>query len=61
MASARDPREVATVIATALERGGRASAIRSAPRPGSVTLMRGIVPTRAQRWLVTRLLGLKPT
>ena len=57
VASARDPQEVATAIATALE----------TPRPRfryPVSLqarlghfMRGKVPTRAQRWLVRRLLG----
>ncbi len=61
VASARDPREVATAIATALETPRPRFRYPVSPQAWIGHAMRGIVPTRAQRWLVTRLLGLKPT
>ncbi|MFN8641164.1 MAG: SDR family oxidoreductase [Candidatus Binatia bacterium] len=60
VASARDPREVATAIATALEAVKPRFRYPVSPQAWIGHLMRGVVPTRAQRWLVTRLLGLKP-
>ena len=59
MASARDPREVATAIATALEAVKPRFRYPVSPQAWIGHLMRGVVPTRAQRWLVTRILGLK--
>ncbi|HSP99347.1 MAG TPA: SDR family oxidoreductase [Candidatus Dormibacteraeota bacterium] len=59
MASARDPREVATAIATALEAVKPRFRYPVSPQAWIGHLMRGVVPTRAQRWLVTRFLGLK--
>lgn len=60
VASARDPREVATAIATALETPRPRFRYPVSPQAWMGYVMRGVVPTRAQRWLVTRLLGLKP-
>ena len=60
MASARDPREVATAIATALEAVKPRFRYPVSPQAWIGHLMRGVVPTRAQRWLVTRILGLRP-
>ena len=59
LASARDPREVATVIATALAAARPRFRYPVSPQAWIGHAMRGIVPTRAQRWLVTRLLGLR--
>lgn len=60
VASARDPREVATAIATALEAVRPRFRNPVSPQAWAGYLMRGVVPTRVQRWLVTRLLGLRP-
>lgn len=60
LAGARDPREVATAIATALEAVKPRFRYPVSPQAWLGHLMRGVVPTRAQRWLVTRLLGLGP-
>ena len=59
VATARDPREVATAIATALETPRPRFRYPVSPQAWIGHAMRGIVPTRVQRWLVTRLLGLK--
>lgn len=58
LAGARDPREVAAAIATALEAARPRFRYPVSPQAWLGHLMRGVVPTRAQRWLVTRLLGL---
>jgi NAD(P)-dependent dehydrogenase (short-subunit alcohol dehydrogenase family) len=60
IASARDPREVATAIATALEAVRPRFRYPVSPQAWVGHVMRGVVPTRWQRWLVTRILGLKP-
>ena len=60
VASARDPQEVATAIATALEAVKPRFRYPVSPQAWIGHLMRGVVPTRAQRWLITRLLGIKP-
>ncbi|MBX3024385.1 SDR family NAD(P)-dependent oxidoreductase [bacterium] len=59
VASARDPREVATAIAAALEAVRPRFRYPVSPQAWFGFLMRGVVPTRAQRRLVTRLLGLR--
>lgn len=58
LASARDPAEVAGVIATALAAARPRFRYPVSPQARIGHAMRGIVPTRAQRWLVKRLLGI---
>lgn len=55
---ARDPNEVAAVIAGALAAARPRVRYPVSPQAWIGHLMRGVVPTRAQRWLVNRLLGL---
>lgn len=57
MASARDPQEVATTIAAALEAARPKVRYPVSPQAHIGLFMRGKVPTRIQRWLVNRLLG----
>lgn len=57
VASARDPHEVAVAIAGALEVARPRMRYPVSPQARIGLFLRGKVPTRAQRWLVNRLLG----
>jgi NAD(P)-dependent dehydrogenase (short-subunit alcohol dehydrogenase family) len=59
VASARDPQEVAVAIAGALEVARPRMRYPVSPQAHIGLFMRGKVPTRAQRWLVNRLLGVR--
>lgn len=58
VASARDPQEVAVAIAGALEAARPRMRYPVSPQAHIGLFMRGKIPTRLQRWLVTRLLGI---
>jgi NAD(P)-dependent dehydrogenase (short-subunit alcohol dehydrogenase family) len=58
LASARDPREVAAVIATALETKRPRFRYPVGPDAWIGHIARGKIPTRLQRFAITRLLGL---
>jgi len=57
LASARDPHEVAVAIAAALEAARPRMRYPVSPQAHIGLFLRGKLPTRAQRWLVKRLLG----
>ena len=57
LASARDPHEVAVAIAGALEAARPRMRYPVSPQAHIGLFLRGKLPTRAQRWLVKRLLG----
>ena len=57
-ARARDPQEVAVAIAGALEARRPRFRVPVSPESRIGLLMRGVVPVRVQRFLITRLLGL---
>lgn len=58
VAGARDPQEVAAAIAGALEAARPRMRYPVSPQAHIGLFMRGKIPTRLQRWLVTRLLGI---
>lgn len=58
LASARDPQEVAVTIAAALAAKRPRFRYPVSPQARIGLLLRGVLPARAQRWLVSRLLGI---